>query len=269
MKQLSIMILSRDYHVIINKDYNIRPTYTGIRICGYVFYHDRVLLSKRNKQDLARCVNKLQKKGFSEEDIRIKQASRFGYAKHVNCIHLLKSLGMEKSLGKIIKNHRIRPPFAGMTSDQKLKFSQICRMLVEPDRGSQSWNKKVFLEDYVIEESKIEKTKVTVSVPDSSGNMQNVIKMVPGKVLAIKFKKILKTSETFDDDGTSIESYVFEKNKDSMGNPTIFDAEYYAYTGSKILIDQAEHDFTHDDLPSPTVIQQFQGKNGQTFFKFT
>jgi len=57
--------------------------------------------------------------------------------------------------------------------------------------------------------------------------------------------------------------------RDSQGNQTFLDAEYYSFTGSKILIDQAIKDFTHEDLPCPTVIQQFEGKNGQMFFKFT
>lgn len=58
-------------------------------------------------------------------------------------------------------------------------------------------------------------------------------------------------------------------NKDKQGNPTLIDAEFYTFTGSKILIDQATNDFTKEDLPSPTVIQQIKGKTGQTFFKFT
>lgn len=134
-KEISIMILARDYHVIVNTDYNVRPTYMGIRICGYVFFHDRVLLAKRNKKELCKHVAKLRKKGLDEEQIRINQASRFGYAKHANCIHLFKSIGMEKSLGKIIKKHRIKPPFEGMTSDQKVKFSSICRMLSNVNGG--------------------------------------------------------------------------------------------------------------------------------------
>lgn len=129
VKLLSIMILARDYHVTINKDYNVRPTWMGIRIIGYVFYHDRVLLGKRNKQDLCRHVHKLFKEGKPEEYVRIAQASRFGYAKHANCIHLFKTIGMEKSLGKIIKNRRVKAPFQGMTSQQKVKFSTICRDL--------------------------------------------------------------------------------------------------------------------------------------------
>ena len=71
------------------------------------------------------------------------------------------------------------------------------------------------------------------------------------------------------EDGQLHERYEFEKERDSQGNQTFLDAEYYSFTGSKILIDQAIKDFTHEDLPCPTVIQQFEGKNGQMFFKFT
>lgn len=136
---------------------------------------------------------------------------------------------------------------------------------VEPD----TWDKKIYLEDYKIEESKIDRQKVTVTVPDSTGNMQEITKVVAGKVLAIRFKKIIETLQTEAADGSLRESYIFEKARDRAGNPTLLDAEYYAYTGSKVLIDQALNDFSREDLPAPTVIQQFEGKNGQTFFKFT
>lgn len=135
VKVLAIAVLARDYHVTVNNDYNVRPTWMGIRIVGYVFYHDRVLLSKRNKQDLCRHVAKLFKSGKTEEEVRVAQASRFGYAKHVNCIHLFKTIGMEKSLGKIIKNRRVKAPFPGMTSVQKVRFSSICRELPESYGG--------------------------------------------------------------------------------------------------------------------------------------
>ncbi len=135
IKEITLMIMARDYHIIMNSDYNIRPVWMGVRIAGYVFYHDRVLLGKRNKQDLCRNVSHLFKCGLTEEQVRIKQASRFGYAKHVNSIHLIKSLGMEKSLGKIIKSHRVKSPFEGMTSDQKVKFSLICKSLTDVNGG--------------------------------------------------------------------------------------------------------------------------------------
>lgn len=135
VKTLAIMTLARDYHVIVNTDYNIRPTWTGIRIVGYVFYHDRILLGKRNKHDLCCHVHALWKRGFNEEEIRVRQASRFGYAKHANTIHLFKSIGMEKSLGKIIKSHRIKPPFDGMLGSQKRSFTGICKMLRNVNGG--------------------------------------------------------------------------------------------------------------------------------------
>lgn len=135
VKTLSVMILARDYHVIVNKDYAVRPTWTGIRIIGYVFYHDRVMLGKRNKQDLCRHVKRLFKKGRTVEEVRIAQASRLGYAKHANCIHLFKSIGMEKSLGEIIKNKRVKAPFQGMVAQQKVKFSTICKTLTNVNGG--------------------------------------------------------------------------------------------------------------------------------------
>lgn len=270
VKILAIMILARDYHVIINKDYNVRPTWTGIRIIGYVFYHDRVLLGKRNKQDLCRHVHALQKRGLDEEQIRIRQASRFGYAKHANCIHLFKTIGMEKSLGKIIKNRRLKAPFEGMTASQKVKFLSICSLLRDAGTDqSGGWNKKIYLEDFIVTDSKIDKQHQTVREKGDDGIYRDIDKVVPGKALAIRFKKIIRTTEYMDEDGELCEKYEFEKVKDSQGNPTLIDAEFYSFTGSKILIDQATKDFTHEDLPSPTVIQQFEGKNGQTFFKFT
>lgn len=178
---------------------------------------------------------------------------------------------MENSLGKIIKRRKIKPPFEGMRPEQKETFPKICSMLAESRMGNfaNAWNKKILLIDYVVEDSKIDKKQVTVAVPDSSGNIQNVVKMVPEKALAIRFKKILKTEEVTDADGNVTEKYVFEKQKNQNGMPTLVDAEFYAFTGSKILISQAEQDFSHDDLPCPTVIKQIKGKGGQTFFKFT
>ena len=249
--ELAIMHLARDWHVTVNGDFNVRQCWEGIRMVGYVFYHEKVAVSKRNKQELARRVRKLQKLGFTEEQIRIKLASRFGFIKHANCIHLLKTLGMEKSLGKIIKNRRVRPPFEGMNGNQKVKFSSII-------------GQKILLIDYKVADSKIDKSQVMVQVENSEGGPQYLERSKPNKALAIRFKKILRT---FESDGG--ETYVFEKKKDEDGNPTTMDAEYYSFSGSKILIDQAMNDFTVEDLPAPTVIQQFQGKNGQTFVKFT
>lgn len=259
VRELIIMFLTRDYLFQINPDHNVRSTWMGIRLCGYVFYHEHTDISKLNKQNLARKVHHLQKKGLDEEQIRIRLSSQFGFVKHADTTHLFKILGMEKTLGKIINRRRVRPPFKGMSPEQKVSFSSIV------NKNEVGGGKiKILLTDYVVQDSRIEKNTVTVSIPDSEGNDQQITKTVPGKVIAIRFKKIVKTFEM-----NGEESYVFEKKKDQDGNPMEEDAEYYTFSGSRIMIDQALNDFTPDDLPCPTVIQQFQGKDGKTYTKFT
>lgn len=257
--ELTVIHLTRDWHVAINKDYNIRPCWTGIRLCGYIFFPDHVAAGKRNKKELAKRVHRLQKLGFDEEKIRVKLASRFGYVKHANSIHLFKTLGMEKSLGKIIKNRRVKAPFKGMSGNQKIKFSEIVNKS-EAEGGKH----KILLIDYKVMDSKIDNETVMVQVKNSEGHIETVSKKKPNKALAIRFKRILRTSEVGGE-----EIYTFEKKRDENGDPTTEDAEYYSFTGSKILIDQAMNDFSIEDLPCPTVIQQFKTKMGQTFVKFT
>ena len=264
LKELAIMHLTRDWHCIINSDYNVRPTWMGIRMVGYEYHHSHTRAGKRNKKELARHIHKLRKKGYDEEQIRVKLASRIGFVKHAKCKHLFKTLGMEKTLGKIIKNRRVKPPFKEMTAKQKVPFSSI----VNPDPND-TVNKnehitKILLEDYKIVDSKIDKQKVIVQVEQSDGSPGTVEKTKPEKALAIRFKKIL---QTYNDDGE--EKYIFEKEKDPDGSPTMYDAEFYAFTGSKVLIDQAINDFSTQDLPCPTVVQQFKTKEGKTFVKFT
>lgn len=130
--------------------------------------------------------------------------------------------------------------------------------------GGNPQSKKILLEDFTVQDSKIEKQTVTVDIPDSDGNSQKVTKTVNGKVLAFRFKRIVKTFVMGDE-----ERYVYEKTKDCDGNITDTDAEYYTFTGSKIMIDQALNDIQPEDLPCPTVIQQFMGKDGKTYTKFT
>ncbi len=257
--ELSIMTLSREWHVSINPDHNVRLLADGIRLCGYTFYPDCVKSSKHNKKELAKKVTRLRKIGYNEEQIRIKLASRFGYVKHANVIHLFKKLGMEKSLGKIIKNRRVKPPFDGMNASQKVKFSTLVNKC---ETGGGIF--KLLLEDFKIIDSKIDNTIVKVEIENSVGGKEFVEKTKPNKALAIRFKRILTTSIS---DGEEI--YTFEKKKDEEGRPTSEDAEYYSFTGSKILIDQATNDFSLEDLPCPTIIQQFRTKTGQTFVKFT
>ena len=128
---------------------------------------------------------------------------------------------------------------------------------------------KLFLEDFVVQDSKIERQTVSVSMSDSTGNMQDIPKQIPGKVLALRFKKIIQTFTTTDFNGEEQETYQFEKKRDEKGQLTTEDAEFYTFTGSKIMIEQAMSDFTREDLPVQPIIQQFRGKDGKEYTKFT
>lgn len=269
VRDMVIVVLTRDYRAQINDDYAIRPVWSGIRLCGYVFFHDHVEVAKRNKKELARRMHKLWKEGYSEEEIRIRLASQLGFIKHADCINLIKRLGMEKSLGKIIQNRRVKPPFAGMNVSQKVPFSSLVVKDINNDGGGKPLITKIFLLEYTIKDSKIESEKVSVRETDSGGNPQEITSSVPAKVLAIRFKKIIKTFTTTGKDGEEVETYLFKKKLDEKGSPTEVDAEYYSFTGSRIMIDQAMNDFSPEDLPAPTVIREVRGKDGKHYTKFT
>ena len=70
-------------------------------------------------------------------------------------------------------------------------------------------------------------------------------------------------------DGNDTELYEYEKERDGDGNPTSRDAEYYSYTGSSVMIEQAISEFSHDDLPCPTIIKEMTNKLNKHFYKFT
>ena len=128
---------------------------------------------------------------------------------------------------------------------------------------------KIFLTDYVIMDSKLEKETVAVQVTNSDGKPEEIVRQQPGKVLAIRFKKIIKTFVTTNARGEEEETYIFEKKRDAGGEPTEQDAEFYTFSGSRIMIDQAQRDFSPEDLPAPTIIQQFRGKDNKLYTKFT
>lgn len=268
MRELVIVYLTRDYHCVPNRDHAVRPTYTGIHICGYVFYHEKVLVDKRNKQNLARRAKHLFDCGADEEDVRRNLSSYIGFVKHANSTNLLKAIGMDKSLGNIIKKRRIKAPFAGLTAEDKVKFSELVSN--SPTfGGGVNWDGKLLLLDYCIQDSKIDKSKQVVSVQNSNGEMVSQEQDIPGKVLAFKFKKVIKTFKLTDSNGEEVEQYQCIKKCDANGVPTEDDAIYYCWTGSKIMIDQALNDFTQQDLPCPTYIIQEKSKSNKFYTKFS
>ena len=175
---------------------------------------------------------------------------------------------MDKSLGKIIKKRRVKAPFAGLTSDDKVKFSELVSNSPTLEGGA-NWDGKLLLLDYCVQNSKIDKSKQVVSVQNSDGEMVSKEQDIPEKVLAFKFKKVVKTFVLTDSKGEEIEQYQCIKKKDANGEPTDEDAVYYCWTGSKIMIDQALNDFTQQDLPCPTYIIQEKSKSNKFYTKFS
>ena len=232
MVELAVMTLARDFYLQVNKSWNIRPTWMGNDICGYVLYHDHLMLRKRNKKSLCRQVAKLRKKGYSERDIRLKCASRAGFASHADTRNLLNRLNMEKRLGTVVKNRKKKSPFEGMTVEQKKSIDEI--VCFKEEEESKYF---ILLKDFRIEDSVIEKNE------DGT----------PQQRIAIRYQMI--DSVTGAD--TDTPTYVWK------------DGEWYSFSGSKVMIDQAENDFSREDLPLVTVIREFTNKNRKRFYKFT
>ncbi len=226
------MILTRDFLLQVNKNWNVRPVHAGgIDVCGYIFYHDHTRLRKRNKKALCRQVAKLRNKGTPQREIELKCASRVGFASHCNSKHLLKTLDMEKRLGAKIKNRRRKAPFEGMEFDQKQSIDDIICHINEEEN-----DKLILLMDYKVYDSVIEK--------NDDGT--------PKQRIALRYKTIKSVA------GTEAEP-IYEWN----------DTEHYTFSGSKIMIEQAQEDFSKEDLPSPTVIKEFINKLKKKFYKFT
>jgi hypothetical protein len=230
--ELAIMHLARDFLLDVNRSYNVRPVHSGgIDVCGYVFFHDHLRLRKRNKQALCRQAAKLRKKGLSPRDVRIQCASRAGFAGHANTRNLLRKLNMEKRLGKVINNRKKKAPFQGMLIEQKTSIEDIICHANDNEN-----EKLILLIDYIIDDSVIEK--------NDDGT--------PKQRIAVRYKKIESV-----DNPEAGEGYHWSEK------------EYYSFSGSKIMIEQAIEDFSKDDLPVATVIREFINEKRKKFYKFT
>lgn len=211
----------------------------GLDYVGYKHYHSHAKVRKRNKVALCREVAKLRKKGNSDHEIYLKASSRIGFAVHANSKNLIRKLKMENErLGSIIKKRRIKPPFKDMEPSQKASIESVVYDTIYPDGNEE--DKLIQLIDYSIEDSIIEKN------PDGSAK----------KRIAIRYKHldhIEKTSE----DGKEVINYHWKEE------------ELYSFSGSKIMVSQAEEDFSKDDLPIATVIVQALNEKKKKFYKFT
>ena len=246
MTELAVMHLARDWLLSVNKGWNVRRLCDGIDMCGQVLYPDHALLRKRFKKDLCKQVNKLRKKGLSQREIELKAAPRLGIGIHADSKHLYKTICMER-FGKLVKKRKFRTPFEGMNKEQKLSIEDIVCL------DGQDENKYLIqMIDYKVEDSVIEKEVVSVKETDENGETKEVMKEVPKKCLAFRFRKIARLEGEGDE---AVE--IWE------------DEEHFTYTGSTVLIDQALNDFSRDELPFSTVVMEFKNKFKKKFYKFT
>lgn len=85
----------------IKANYQIFPVESrGIDFVGYVTRHDYVKARKKNKKALCRKVAQYRKQGLSEEQIRLKTASRVGFMIHADTKHLLQTLNLTVGMKK-------------------------------------------------------------------------------------------------------------------------------------------------------------------------
>lgn len=237
MTELSIIYITRDLKLEVKSDWRVSPVAPdGIDFVGYVFHHDHVMARKRNKQALCRQVAKLKKKGYTDEEIRLKSASRLGFVGHADTRNLFKKLNMQKTdrLGKLIRKRRKKSPFEGLDPD--IHKRSIEDLIYDPQRGNVKEDDfLILLLDYKIDDSILESKDEECK-----------------KRIAIRYRTL--NNITLEGD-----TQVHEWSED----------EYYSFSGSKIMIEQATNDFSHDDLPIETVIQLCYNDKRKKFYKFT
>ena len=142
----------------------------------------------------------------------------------------------KERLGAKINKRKSQCPFDGVTHAQQRRFEHL---LFDPETGGDENNRMMELTDF--------------AVIDSTKEFYDDGK--PKPCLAIRYVWQGETVEYTDDKGKTV---LIEKDK-----------EYYSYTGSRVLIEQAQTEFSKEDLPAPTVIQIAVNKRNKKFYKFT
>lgn len=210
----------------------------GFTIVGYrIFADGHIRASKELKEAIKRMIRKGLKMGLTYDQIRIAISSRLGVMKHADSHNFLKKYHMEKKerLGAKINKRKSQCPF-DIAHTQQRRFESL---LFDPEASENEDDFMMELRDYEVIDS--------IKEFNDDGS--------PKKCLAIRFEW----------QGKEL-SYENEKGKEVLVKPG---EEYYAYTGSKVLIEQTETEFSKDDLPAPTVIRIEVNKKKKKFYKFT
>ena len=252
MVELTAMFLARDWKLSINKSWNIHRTCDGIDYCGQVIYADHARIRKRTKQALCRQVAKLRKKGYNNEQIRLKAASRLGLTKHADTKNLLKKIGM-KTYRDNLGIRRGEIPFPGMSKKQKRHIGDVlCKDGIDYEAHL------ILIEDYKIDKSTVSFKTQQVEKVDEHGNKFIVQEKVADDRLALKFRFIDHVEKTGEND----------ENGEPIEIPHWQEEVWWLYSGAEILITQAREEWCFFEKPFYTVVAELKNKFGKTFYKF-
>ena len=228
--EIAIMVLARDYKYMVNKSWNVRPVEPdGIDVCGYVIHHYYRKVRKRIKQDLWREIIKLRRKGKSPEEIRLACASRIGWLTHADCNNLLRKMNVNMEERLGAKIKRHKTTIPFEGMTKEQRIS-IEKILCHSDADEES--RMILLLEYDVSKS-----------------------IYKGRELraALRFKMVKNII----------------RHADGTADYEWTDEEYFAWTGSQILIEQMQQEFTPDDLPAPTAIHEDINKYNKRYYKFT
>jgi hypothetical protein len=225
------MYLARELHIELNPKWHVgHVDKEGIDTGGYVHYHTHTRVRKRNKVALCRQVAEMKKKGLPTEEIRKACSSRIGFASHADSINLIQVLGMENPKRRLGQKIRDkRSPFPGLGADRKKKFEDILYDTRLPEEERGAEEEK----EIELLDFKVEDSKIETEQVKIDGEL----KTVPKKCLVIRYNW--------------------------QGE------EWYSFTGSGVLIEQAEKEFSREDLPAPTVVKILVNKFNKKFYRFT
>lgn len=210
----------------------------GFTIVGYrIFADGHIRAPKETKEKLKRKIRKGLKMGLSYDQIRRALSSQLGTMVHADSINFINTYHMEKRerLGAKINKRKSQCPF-DISHAQQRRFESL---LFDPEKEANE-------DDFLME---LREYQVIDSIKEFNDDGS------PKKCLAILFEWKGKQF-----------TYQNEKGKDVLVEPG---QVYYAYTGSKVLIEQTETEFSAEDLPADTVIQVAVNQRKKKFYKFT
>lgn len=234
------LYMAHELRLDLNPKWQVGSLIDGLTIVGYrIFADSHIRANRQVKTKLVKQILRGRKMGLTDDQIRRAVSSRLGCIKHANSINLLRKYNMEtrkERLGAKINKRKSQCPFDGVTHAQQRRFEHL---LFDPETGGDENNRMMELTDF--------------AVIDSTKEFYDDGK--PKPCLAIRYVWQGETVEYTDDKGKTV---LIEKDK-----------EYYSYTGSRVLIEQVQTEFSKEDLPAPTVIQIAVNKRNKKFYKFT